>query len=205
MNEKKDISTEIHDKKHIFLMKGLLGLIKRPIECRLWKSDLIEVDIEVPFNYFGSRGFIDILLTNSRESAYWFFEIKSSFQDIDIGETIRQIKGYAEFYPKVTKKEHYQKVLTLIADWNKSNVDFMCSYIGLFRQANIDMFLVHFNKKMKVVNLAGMGAFYGVVERSCKCQYILRELRYNAAEERYNALPEEGRPEFWIWASNQDL
>lgn len=69
----------------------------------------VELEIEVPFNHYGERGFIDLLakrIVPLRDSTrkivdidifYDLCELKTHIDDL--GETIRQVKRAKEFFP----------------------------------------------------------------------------------------------------------
>lgn len=70
-------------------------LIEEFLQLEEWQNPE-EYKIEEPYNYYGERGFIDLLII--MKGTYYLFEFKTELRDI--GETIRQVKKMGKYYPK---------------------------------------------------------------------------------------------------------
>jgi len=126
--------SHVHDEVHARLMK-------------LFLTEKRGCQIEVPFNYYGSRGFIDVLedLRPARNEVH-LFELKPNLSQ-DIGEMIRQLKGYKEFYPKAACDESATYLMFLVSYATDENIGIIEKYKELFIAAQIGIMLAGGDKR----------------------------------------------------------
>ena len=97
---------KIRDEKHATIVQDF---VKR-FMTKKWTV----VGYEIPYNYFGNRGFIDVLLKKQfqRESQFIVAEIKTEI--VDVGATLRQIEKSRQFLlkarPDIFKKTKNDKI-----------------------------------------------------------------------------------------------
>ena len=79
------------------------NMIKCFIECN-YSSDYKLFETEYKFNYYGDRGYID-LLTVDKNDPPWvsIYEFKTGI--LDVGDTIRQVKKYAQNIKRIYKPD----------------------------------------------------------------------------------------------------
>lgn len=72
----------------------------------------IPFEMEVPYNFFGERGFVDLVVHGNHYEL--LYEFKTQIDDL--GETIRQFKRMATFYPKCSRSSFkpYRSMLILL-------------------------------------------------------------------------------------------
>lgn len=77
------------DQKHAEMIKSWIKRM-RYVETRM------PFELEVPYNFFGERGFIDLVVRVGNYEL--LFEFKTQIDDL--GKTLRQFKRMMMFYPK---------------------------------------------------------------------------------------------------------
>lgn len=82
--------TTVHDARHATLMQAYI----KDMQAKGYTL----VGVEVPYNYYGQRGFIDVVLrrTTPQGEEWLVSEIKSTL--LDIGEAIRQVNRAREYF-----------------------------------------------------------------------------------------------------------
>lgn len=104
-----------------------------------------EFGVEEPFNYFGQSGFIDFYsispsVHHRHKKTLLIYDFKTSIEDI--GETIRQLKKYKEYFPKKFENKYkIAEVITFIVlditDEKTTNI--IDEYIESFNVAGISI------------------------------------------------------------------
>ena len=107
-------------------------------------SKKILSELEVPYNHYGERGFIDLKIEefqNNELERCMLFELKTSLQDI--GETTRQFKRMREYFPESENIDHNKTKAHLIILDNsdnreviEKNRDYFGDYTYLFNLKN---------------------------------------------------------------------
>lgn len=92
----------MRDHKHAAMIRHWLSLNGQSAQ---------KYEVEVPYNYYGSRGFIDLVM-HFKGGTHHIIEFKTKIEDF--GATIRQIKQAREFYPKTVGIQHQDIVQMLI-------------------------------------------------------------------------------------------
>lgn len=103
----------MRDKKHAEMMRAYVEWYRNTYKVE--DTHDVEVEIEVPFNWYGERGFVDLLAKRTipvyapfvgrnpeikiigKDCFYDICELKTRIEDL--GETIRQIRRAKEFFP----------------------------------------------------------------------------------------------------------
>lgn len=83
----------VKDEKHADMINAYIEMHEK------YSGSAIRVNFEyeVPFNYYGNRGWVDLVQHQSNDITM-LIEFKTKL--LDIGETLRQYKNMKEFYPK---------------------------------------------------------------------------------------------------------
>ena len=127
------------DRKHAILMREYIE------NCE--QNNFEIVSCETPYNHYGERGFIDLILRKSNNHSkicYWkLCEFKPML--FDLGETIRQIHRSKEYFFKDQKKLLNQGFSNIIEfplslEANKTNLSVCLKYLELLRDINIEFF-----------------------------------------------------------------
>lgn len=125
---------EIWDKDHAKFMKGFVAEYK----AQGWSEEH-----EVPYNWYGQRGWIDVLL--HKGNTLLVCELKPKLENV--GETIRQIKQAQEVFlkalPSYKKFDDIQYLLVLKA--NDENLRLCKKYFDLLK--DLDVFFWSENKE----------------------------------------------------------
>lgn len=116
----------IKDKQHAKMVTELISLFK----IRFGKD--ADVKVEVPYNWYGSRGVIDIVVDVRKTKQVFLYEVKPTIEDI--GGAIRQVTNQQKYYPPSHRDRFGTRriVSTLILLETVSNVNLYNSHKALF-------------------------------------------------------------------------
>ena len=90
-----------------------ISIAKRP------KNSMEHIKVEYPYNYFGSRGFIDILVETDHYRYNYIYEIKPFLENV--GEFIRQLNQSKKILEQTNTPKIYTRVLNIFL--TKENLD----------------------------------------------------------------------------------
>ncbi|MFB3789397.1 MAG: hypothetical protein ACE15F_23805 [bacterium] len=136
-----DYESLVRDQKHA-------SFLSRFIQAKI-KDGYHLAGCEVPFNHFGDRGVIDVVLRCDdplvHKAVWWICEIKPALYDI--GDTIRQVRRAEQYFcqarPDMNKpgwENEYRFVLVI--DAQMENFQDMDKYRDLFQGIEV----VYFNQ-----------------------------------------------------------
>ncbi len=130
----------VHDSEHATLIEAYINASR--------KKGFELVGCEVPYNYYGNRGFIDVILKrtdNQTRTVHWLIcEMKTKL--CDVGGTIRQVKKAEQFFFKDKEKDIVDRKYVnlfeypLVLKATSENYDIYTSYRKIFKDIKVMFF-----------------------------------------------------------------
>jgi len=99
----------ISDKQHAEMIRIVLEEIKHG-NTRIQNGWLRQLEVESPFNYYGERGFVDIVDYDRADNNITFWEMKTDLRNV--GETLRQMHKTRDYFLKARSSINGYKIGT---------------------------------------------------------------------------------------------
>lgn len=162
------------DWKHFQMQKDIIKIFEK------WG----DVELEVPYNHFGERGFVDVYILPDSKSNCVLMEIKTKIDDF--GATLRQYKKMVQYVPKAWNMPYQVKIRTkcwLILPFQKEIYNFILKNLNTFTNVNI-RFLGYSKGEMRWEKPKGTATFVDIFQPSQEGYLMDKDHKNESFEER---------------------